>query len=292
MINAKPAIRTYEAPRIRTTPAAVLKELVRYAILIPIAFAILFPFLWMFFASFKSEADVFVESFSLLPSQWVFGNFAAAWKSAPFLNFSINTVVVAAISVISQVFTCSLAAYAFAKINFSFKKPLFTILMATMMIPEEASIIPNYLLVQNLGLVNTHLGIAITSLTSVFGIFLLRQVFMTIPDDLFNSAKLDGCGELKAFFYIALPNAASSLATLVLLGFMSSWNAYMWPYIVTNANTMRTLQIGLKYMISPDLGPDWPKIMAASTMILLPVLLLFIFLQRYFVAGMVKTGIK
>lgn len=281
-----------EIRRSQTAPTVLLGEIIRCIFLTISGLIVLFPFLWMFFAAFKTEEAVFAQTFTLLPTQWVFTNFVDAWNAAPFANFTANSVVVALITVGCQLLTCSLAAYAFAKIDFTLKKTLFTIIMVTMMVPDEAAIISNYLLVKNMGLVNTHLGIAITSLTSVFGIFLLRQTFMTIPNDLFNSAKLDGCGEIRAFFSIALPNASSALATLALLGFMGSWNAYMWPYIVTSSNTMRTLQIGLKYMVSPDLGPEWPKIMAASTMILLPVILLFVFLQKYFVAGMIKSGIK
>ncbi len=161
-----------------------------------------------------------------------------------------------------------------------------------MMVPGEASIIPNFLLAKNLHLLDTFLGLAMPSLTSVFGIFLMRQSFMSIPDDLLNAARIDGCGELGAFWHVGLPCARSSLATLCIFGFLGSWNEYMWPMIVTNKNRMRTLQIGLKYMISPDLGPQWPMIMAASAMILLPVLLLFVCLQKYFIDGMVHTGIK
>ena len=281
----------------RTEPAfSVLAgkggTILRHLVLIFFSLVVLFPFLWMFFAAFKPEEDVFLPGFHLLPSRWVFTNFADAWNAAPFLYFFRNSLVCAAIVVGSQLITCSLAAYGLAKMNFRGRTLLFSLLIASMMVPGEASIIPNFLLAKNLHLLDSFLGLAMPSLTSVFGIFLMRQSFMSIPDDLLNAAKIDGCNELGAFWHVGLPCAKSSLATLSIFGFLGAWNEYMWPMIVTNKNNMRTLQIGLKYMISPDLGPQWPMIMAASTMILLPVLLLFVCLQKYFIDGMVHAGIK
>lgn len=270
----------------------LLKEILRNLILTLFMIVILFPFLWMIFASFKPDQDVFSKEFHLLPTQWHFENYAEAWNAAPFGRFFINSLSTAGITVLSQVITCTLAAYGFAKVDFKFKKILFTVFLAAMMIPEEAAIIPNYLLVQKMNLTNTSLGIAFSTLTSVFGVFLLRQTFMQIPDDLIAAARLDGCGVLQEFIHIAVPTSKSAITTVGLLAFLSSWNAYMWPYMITDANLHRTLQIGLKYMIKPDMGPQWPMIMAASTIILMPVILLFVFLQKYFVSGMVKSGLK
>lgn len=277
---------------LKQSHANALAETLRLIFLLLFAALILFPFLWMVFAAFKPEEDIFLSSFTLLPTRWVFTNFRDALQAAPFVTFGVNSLIIAGITIAAQALTCTGAAYAFARLEFPCKKVIFTLFLAMMMIPEEASLISNYLLVRSLGLTNTHFGIAMIQLTSVFSVFLLRQSFMTIPADLFNSAKLDGCEEFRAFFYVALPNAGSAIATVVLLAFLYSWNAYMWPYIVTSSNNMRTLQIGLKYLIRPDAGPEWPAIMAASTMILLPIILLFVFLQKYFVAGMVNSGIK
>lgn len=268
------------------------KVLVRHLVLIACAAVILFPFLWMFFASFKEESEVFVEDFHLLPETWRFQNYLDAWNEAPFGSFYINSIKAALISVVCQTCFCSMAAYAFAKIEFAGKRLLFSLMLAMMILPEEAAIIPNYLLAQKLGLVNTSFGIAMTTLVSVFNIFLLRQTFMSIPNDLIQSARLDGCSMLQVFRHVAVPNAKGSMATVALLSFLTSWNNYMWPYMVTDQNQYRTLQIGLKYLIKPDAGPQWPMIMAASTIILLPVMLLFVFLQKYFVQGMLTSGIK
>ena len=264
----------------------------RYLVLTGVAVLILFPFLWMVFASFKEEQDVFVENFHLFPRHWRVENYSDAWNAAPFGAFFANSIKAAAITVVCQTVFCSMAAYAFAKMEFPLKKTLFSLMLALMILPEEAAIIPNYLLAQKLNLVNTSLGVAMMQLVSVFNIFLMRQIFMTVPDDLIQSASLDGCGSFRIFCHIVLPNAKSSLATVALLSFLSSWNNYMWPYMVTDENQFRTLQIGLRYLIRPDLGPQWPMIMAASTIILLPMMALFVFLQRYFVEGMLTSGIK
>ena len=251
-------------------------DFIRHLILISFAAVILFPFLWMICASCKEEQDVFVENFHLFPSSWKFENYVDAWNAAPFGAFFINSMKAAAISVVCQTTFCSMAAYAFAKLQFPFKKTLFSLMLAMLILPEEAAIISNYLLAQKLNLVNTSFGVAMMQLVNVFNIFLMRQIFMTVPDDL----------------HIILPNAKSSIATVALLSFLNSWNNYMWPYMVTDENRFRTLQIGLRYLIRPDLGPQWPMIMAASTMILLPVMMLFVFLQKYFVEGMLTSGIK
>ena len=270
----------------------ILPALCKHLFLTAAMAVALFPFLWMFFASFKPEADIFAKDFHLLPREWHFENYVEAWNAAPFGKFFLNTFAAAGITVLGQVITCTLAAYAFAKVEFCFKKGLFTLLLAAMLIPEEAAIVPNYLLAQKLHITNSAIGIALPSLTSVFAIFLLRQVFMQVPDDLLNAARLDGCGIIRSFLHIALPSSKSSLATVALLAFLSSWNSYMWPYMVTDQTAHRTLQIGLKYLIKPDLGPQWPMIMAASTMVLIPVLILFLLLQKYFVSGFVKSGLK
>ena len=267
-------------------------RILRRILAVAAALVVAFPFLWMFFASFKAEHEVFTKTFSLFPAVWKYSNYAVALEAAPFGRFFWNSFVAAMIVVVFQTVTCALAAYAFAKLEFRFKHGLFAIFLIAMMIPEEATIIPNYMLAQKLGLINTNFGIAMISLTSVFGIFLLRQSIRKIPDELLQAAELDGCGELGKFFYIVLPNIKSSLATVAILGFLHSWNSYMWPYLITDQTAARTVQIGMRYLINPDLGPQWPMLMAIATIITLPVLVLFIFLQKYFVEGMTNSGLK
>lgn len=264
---------------------------IKHIALTLMAFVVSFPYIWMFISSFKADNEVFDKS-TFFPKEWLFENYVNAMKRAPFDLFFLNTVLTSAIIVAAQLVTCSLAAYAFAKMDFRGKKTLFMVFMASMMIPGEATIISNFITVHQMGLINTYFGLVITSLTSVFGIFLLRQFFKTVPDALLDSARIDGCSDFRIFISILLPLAKSALATVAIFAFINSWNNYMWPLIVTNSNEMRTVQIGLRYMVDPDLGPDWPEIMAASTVIIIPVMAVFVFLQKYFVQGITKTGIK
>lgn len=275
-----------------TLPRLSWMTMLRYLVLTAAAIVIVFPFLWMVFASFKPAEDIFTIDFRLLPTHWQWENYIQAWHKAPFGRFYLNSFLCAAISIAAQVITCSLAGYAFAKIRFKGRGLIFTLMLSSMMIPGEATIIPNFLLVTKLHMINTYAGLTVTSLTSVFGIFLLRQMYMTIPDDLIDAAKMDGCSELRTFATIIFPCTTSGVITISIFGFIDAWNAYMWPLTVTNSVSMRTLEIGLSYMVNPDVGPEWPLIMAASTMIILPVIVLFIWFQQYFVDGMAQSGLK
>ncbi len=263
-----------------------------YTILIFVAFLSLFPVLIMIFGGFKLPGEIFSAEFHLFPETWTWTNFIDVFERSPFFKFTFNSLILSLIAILSQIFTCTLAAYAFAKLNFKGKKLIFTVFISSMMIPSEATIIPNYLLIQNLGLFNTYLGLAATSLVSVFNIFLMRQSFKTLPDVYFEQAKLDGAGLFSQLFKVALPLSKATIATIVLLTFVSSWNAYAWPFIITNTEDMRTLNVAMKYFVSPDAGPAWPQIMALSTLVSLPVIFIFLFFQKYFVSGLIGTGLK
>lgn len=272
--------------------SAGIAIIIRHSVLISVALIIVFPFLWMIISSFKGPDEIFADTFKIFPKEWMFSNYPDAMHRAPFGRFFLNTLIVSAIALVAQLFTCSCAAYAFAKLDFFGKRTLFIIVLSSMIIPFETTIIPNFILARTLGLMDTHLGIAMVSLTSVFGIFLMRQFFMTIPDDLLHAARIDGCKDWGIFIHVIIPSSGSVFATTAIFSFLGSWNGYIWPLIVTNNNDMRTIQVGLKYLVHPDLGPEWPIIMAASSIIILPVLLLFIFMQQYFVEGITRTGLK
>ena len=267
-MNSRSLAKTQPQPlALRQRPQGRLDvaALLRHAVLVLVAAVSLYAILRMLSSSFKSPHEVFEPTASLLPKDWVFTNYAAALRAAPFGRFFYNSVVVAAISVTAQLVSCSLAAFAFAKIDFVGRRALFFLILVGMMIPGEAAIIPNYILVTSLGLRNSALGIAATSLCSVFTIFLLRQHMLLIPDALLEAAEIDGAGALRRFLVVVIPNTKGALATSAILAFMGSWNDYMWPYLMSDIERARTVQIGLKYMIDPDLGPQWPVVMAAAT---------------------------
>lgn len=271
----------------RTTISSSLRML----FLVLIAFTIAVPYIWMILSSFREGQDIFVKG-SWIPDTWRWQNYPEAMEMAPFGRFFINSIITSLLTVMAQLITCPMAAFAFAKLNFRSKNILFTIFLCTMMVPSESTIIANYLTMASFHLTNTYFAIIAPSLTSMFAIFLLRQFFMTIPDALIDAARIDGSGTFQIFTRILLPLAGSAIATIVIFGFVGSWNAYLWPTLVTSDTEMRTVQTGLRYMVDPDLGSEWPKILAASTVIILPVMALFVSLQKYFVQGITKVGLK
>ena len=263
----------------------------RYFILTVIAIIIAFPYLWMIISSFRPGSEIAVKG-SFLPSEWRIENYPEAMAMAPYGRFFINSIIVAALTVVAQLITCPLAAFAFAKMNFKSRNFLFNIFLCTMMIPAESTIISNYLTMASLKLTDTYFAIIAPSLTSMFSIFLLRQFFKSIPDALLEAATIDGANLMQTFTKVVLPLSTSAIATVIIFGFVNSWNSYLWPTLVTTKIERRTIQTGLRYMINADLGTDWPKIMAASTVIILPILVLFVCLQKYFVQGITKVGLK
>lgn len=263
----------------------------RMVILIALAFLILLPYFWMILSSFREGQDIFIKG-SWFPKVWRWQNYPEAMQLAPFGTFFLNSILTSALTIIAQLITCTLAGFAFAKLEFKAKGFLFTIFLCTMMVPAESTIIANYLTLSQLHLTNTYFAIIAPSLTSMFSIFLLRQFYKTIPDSLMEAAKIDGANVMQIFMRVIIPLSTSALATVVIFGFVNSWNAYLWPTIITSETNMRTVQTGLRYMINPELGTEWPKVLAASTVIILPVLAVFISLQKYFVQGITKVGLK
>lgn len=269
-----------------------LALLAKHAILIPSSLIVVFPFIWMVVSSLKRQDEIFTGDVFRLPSVWKWENYVSAWNSAPFDLFFMNSLIMTSGIVLGQILTCSLAAYAFAWIEFKGKQAVFLAVIATTMVPFEATMIPSFLIVKQLGIMNTYLALILPSLTSVFGIFLLRQFFLSIPRDLIDAAKIDGCSHFGIMGRIVLPLSGAVLATLGLFTMLNAWNSYLWPLLVTNSTEMRPLQIGLRYMIDAEVGTRWPELMAASTFILVPVLAIFLYLQKYFVRGVVRSGIK
>jgi ABC-type glycerol-3-phosphate transport system permease component len=289
-----------EAPQARLAPAAVEAPrfrlpwltLIQHLILIVGSLCMAFPFLWMLVSSFKSPDEIFTGHLFELPKVWKFSNYTAAWKSAPFGHFFLNSLVMSGSSIVGQVMTCCMAAYAFACVRFPGKQIVFVLFIASTMIPFEATMIPTYLIMKNLKLINTYPAMFLPSLTSVFGIFLLRQFYMTIPRDLLEAARIDGCSHIGILWRIVMPLSRTVLATLALFTFIHSWNSYLWPFLVTNSSDMRTVQVGLRYMINKEVGTEWPELLAASIIILLPTIAVFLFLQKYFVRSLVQSGLK
>lgn len=268
-----------------------LSKIMVYSLLVIGALTMLLPFFWMISTSFKTGFEALQTPPTWLPKKLQLTNWIAAWHAAPFASYLINSVVVALITTVGQIITAIMAAFAFAKMNFRGKTFLFTILLATMMVPGEMLIIPNFVTLSRLHLVNTYGALIIPWLASFFAVFTLRQSFASVPDQLYYAAKLDGASDWKFLWQILVPNSKSSITAIGLLQVIGSWNSFMWPLIVTNTDKMRTLPVGLQ-AFSSDSGVNYPELMAASTFVILPMVILYLFLNKYVVAGISGGGIK
>lgn len=260
-------------------------------LLIGVALVMVFPFLWMVLGSIKSKSELFAMPLQWLPETPVWNNYKQVVTKVPFFQFYFNTAKVAVISTIGQVLTCALSAYAFSKLEFRGRDTLFVLYLATLMIPGQVTMVPQYELLNKIGLMNTHWTLILLRWFSPFGVFLLRQFFISIPDSLVEAARIDGAGELRIFGQIMIPLSKSAIATLVTLTFLNSWNEFMGPLIYLNDKEKYTLQIGIRYF-QQMWGTEYTLIMAATTMSLIPIVIIYIFAQKYFIEGIATAGVK
>lgn len=251
----------------------------------------LVPFLWMLSTSLMTELEVYHFPPTFVPDTPRWANYREAMGMQPFARFFLNSAVVSLSAVGGQLLFCSMAAYAFSRLRFRGRDRLFGAYLATMMIPAIVTIVPAFLLIATLGWMNTYRALVAPSLSSVWGIFLLRQFFSTIPRDLEDAARVDGASDLTIFFRIILPLSKPALATLAIFAFMGSWKDFLWPLIVTNRTDMRTVEIGIAGF-NTLYSTDWPHQMAAAVLVMLPVVLVFVLAQKHFVRGITMTGLK
>ncbi len=227
----------------------------------------------------------------IIRRRFLWENYRKAWQAAPFARYFFNSVLVSVLVTAGQVLTSALAAYAFARMKFPFKEPLFLLLLATMMIPSQVILIPNYAIISWLGWVNTYAALVVPFLGAVFGIYFMRQHFETLPQDLFDAASIDGCGRLRTLFQIVIPVSGPVILTVSLFTFIMIWNSLLWPLVMTNTPEMRPLQVGLA-VFNQESGTDWELLMAASTFSILPLLVIFFVAQKQFVEGITRSGMK
>lgn len=261
------------------------------ALLFLLAATMLLPFLWMLSTSLMGEREVYQFPPKFFPSEWRWANFTEALTMQPFGRFFVNSVIVSLASVAGQLVFCSMAAYAFARLRFRWREKIFAVYLATMMIPAIVTIIPSFLLIARFGWMNSYWALITPGMSSVWGIFLLRQFFQTIPRDLEDAARIDGASEAMIFLNIVLPLSKPALATLALFAFLGTWKDFLWPLLVTNRLDMRTVEVGIANF-SGMYQTDWPHQMAAAVIVMLPLVLVFFLAQRYFVRGITMTGMK
>jgi len=262
----------------------------RHALLIVGSAVVIVPFLWMFTTSLQTRAETYTST-SILPTSWHWGNYLHAWQAAPFAQYYLNSIIMAAGIVIGHLVFDSLAAYAFARLDFPLKNVIFIILLAALMVPTFVTVIPAYSIVGHLGWINTQAALIIPRLADVFGIILLRQFFSTIPKELDEAARIDGCGRIRTFFTIIVPLSTPAFATLGIFSFLFAWNDFLWPLLVTNTDTSRTIQIGLSAFVG-RYGTSWNFLMAGTLTATIPSIVVFLFFQRALVRGIANTGLK
>ncbi|MBQ8946556.1 MAG: carbohydrate ABC transporter permease [Lachnospiraceae bacterium] len=269
----------------------IITNVILYILLIALAVIMLVPFVWMITASLKMNKDIFV-----IPYQW-FGfearwqNYVDIWTKIPLAKYALNTVKLTIIVTLLQILTSSFAAYAFAKLEFKGRNILFLAYIATIAVPWQVYMVPQFIFMRKLGLADTHLAIIILQAFSAFGVFLMRQFYEGIPDSLCEAARIDGMSEYKIYSTIMLPLSKPALSTLVIFTFVNTWNDFLGPLIYLTTDSKKTLQIGIKMFIS-QYSAEYGLIMAASVISLIPVLIVFMALQKYFVAGITTGAVK
>jgi multiple sugar transport system permease protein len=271
---------------------AITSKVIVYIILIIIAALMLIPFIWMLSASIKSDREVFqMNPFVLIPENPKWSNYHDIWTKIPLLKFVENTVFLTIVVTFLQLLTSSFAAYSFAKLDFKHKNTLFFAYIATIAMPWQVYMVPQFLMMRKMGLNDKLLAIICLQAFSAFGVFMMKQFYEDIPDELCEAARIDGMSEYGIYLKIMLPLSKPALSTLTIFTFVNTWNDYLGPLIYLKTESKKTIQLGLKMFIS-QYSSDYGLIMAGSVLSLIPVLIVFLCLQKYFVEGVASTGLK
>jgi len=270
-----------------------LQLALRYAILIVIALIILVPLVWMLSTSFKPKSQWFAREVEWIPRTFTLENYTKIFSSpsTPIGRWFLNSILLASITTVLTLFTASLAAYAYARLEFPGRKVIFAIMLSTLFLPGVMFLVPNFLTVFRLGLLNTYPGVFLPALAGVFGVFFLRQFFETIPKELEEAAHMDGATIFQTFWQIVLPLARPALATLSVITFLASWNDFLWPLLILKDRALQTLPPGLR-TLQGAYTSEYGQMMAGSAIAAVPVLVLYLFMQRYIVESVATTGIK
>jgi len=250
------------------------------------------PFIWMVLGSIKTTGELRQVPPTWLPENPTLNNYAELFDRLSFVRYFFNSAIVAIAVTAGNVIFCSMLGYALAKLTFPGKRILFAVVLGTLMVPAIVTFMPLFVLVANLNLVNTHAGLILPFLVGAFGVFLMRQFIGGIPDELLDAARVDGAGEHYIFWRIVMPLCGPAIATLTILTFLGSWNSFLWPLVVANTEDMYTLPVAIALFATGQQETNVALLMAGSVVVILPVLIIFIFLQRYFTQGIAMTGIK
>lgn len=263
----------------------------QYILLIALTLITLLPLIWMLSASFKLSTEVFSNPIRWIPETFHWDNYLKIWEKVDFALFTKNSAKLTILVTIIQLLTCSFAAYGFTKCKFPGRDTLFLCYVATIAIPWQIFMLPQYIMMQKFNLVDSHLGYVLLSSFAAFGVFLLRQFFLGIPNELLEAARIDGLSEYGIYFRIVLPLAKPAMATLAIFTFVNVWNDFMGPMIYFNSESNKTIPLGIRMFVG-QYSTDYQLIMAASVVSLIPVIIMYAFCQRYFVQGIASSGLK
>ena len=262
-----------------------------FLFLLVFSLIMLFPFAWMILSAFKTSAEVLAYPLVWFPSTYKFDNFTKVFDMVPFGRYYFNTVVTSAAQTVLQIGMSICAAYAFAKLKFPFKRTIYMLIQSAMFVPMSVLVVPIYQMISRSGMTDSYLGIILPQVLGVFTTMMLISFFQTIPDDLMDAAKIDGCGYFKIMWHVIIVNSVTAIATALLYAFLSHWRSYMWPLLVTNKTEMRTVAVGLKYLIS-ETSSAYQVMMAGALMSIIPLLIVYLLCEKHFVRSMTMTGLK
>ncbi|RSK28873.1 carbohydrate ABC transporter permease [Bacillus sp. HMF5848] len=283
---------TIHIPKKKLQPKDILKKAISYALLLLMTVLTIGPFLWLVATSLKSGSEnIFAYPPQLIPEQPTLQNYVEVMKAFPFFRYLFNSIIVAVATVVLNIIFCSLAAYPLARMQFRGKNIVFILIISTMMIPFQLLMIPIYILALKLGLQNTYAGLILPHATTAFGIFLMRQAFLTIPFELDESARMDGANSFQIWWRVLMPLVKPSVVTLAIFIFVMAWGDFLWPLIILNDQTMYTLPLGVN-TLAGSFSANWRYIAAGSVISVLPIIIFFAIMQKHFIAGAMKGAVK
>ncbi len=268
------------------------RSLLSHGLLILALLIVIVPVAWTVSTSLKPAAEVYAYPPRWIPSQLVWQNYVDAWNAAPFDRYAINSIIVTGTIMVSQLIFGALAAYVFARLEFPGRDLIFIAFLSTMMVPTQVLVVPTFLIFNVFGWINEYPALIAPFLVSAFGVFLIRQSFLTVPQDLVDAARIDGAGHGRIIWNVLIPVSKPAFVSFALLTFTWRWNDYFWPLIMTNSTNMRTLPVGLVFLRTSEGSINWNVVMAATVFVIAPIMLLFVLLQKYFVQGVTQSGIK
>ncbi|MBN1151556.1 carbohydrate ABC transporter permease [candidate division WOR-3 bacterium] len=267
------------------------KKIISYTVLVLGAISMVAPFYWMLITAFKTPAEAIAIPPTWMPSEFTFTNFKEAWTKVPWFRYFFNTAIVAVFVLIGNLVTSITAGYAFSNFEFKSKNKVFLLFLATLMIPMPVYIIPGYLILTYMNWIDTYAALIVPWTVSVFSIFLVRQHMKSIPSELWDASRIDGCGRFCYLFRVVVPLIKPALATVSIFSIVSSWNSFLWPLVVTNSKNLRPIQVGLAYF-TQEQSTDYTLLSAAATFTAFPLVILFLFAQKQIINSFTRSGLK